>query len=472
MPYRLEPDRPLDDELRRVVTECLDEALRRLAALRNGGSTDPIEVAVHEIRKRCKEARGLGRLVRPVLGDAWAGFNAEVRDAAKELSTIRDAHALLGTIEDLTASVPATHADRLDAVRGHQEVLAAAATRGLDGADRRLALASGRLELARAMSQTWRLPDDVSAVAGGVHRTYRDGRAAWKAAGKDPGDEPVHEWRKRVKDLWYQTRLLEPADPDDLGTLVADLDDLSDLLGHDHDLAVLVEHLERAAGTDSMVDVDVDAAIELARGRQAGVRAEAFDLGGRLYEPKPKAFVARLAEPWTAAVAARAVRSGVATIERERKFLVAELPDLPDEGTHIRQGYLALDETVSVRVRDRAGKGRTLTVKGGSGRARTELEWEVAPEQFDAAWPLTEGRRIEKTRYVLPVEGGEAELDIFEGDLLGLVLVEVEFDSDDAMAGFDPPAWFGTEVTDDRRYTNAGLALDGLAPDMVARPET
>jgi adenylate cyclase len=52
------------------------------------------------------------------------------------------------------------------------------------------------------------------------------------------------------------------------------------------------------------------------------------------------------------------------------------------------------------------------------------------------------------------------------------VLVEVEFDSDEAMAGFDPPAWFGIEVTDDRRYTNAGLALDGLAPDMVARPAT
>ena len=472
MPYRLEPDRPLDDELRRVVTDCLDEALRRLAELRGGGSTDPIEVAVHEIRKRCKEARGLARLVRPALGDVWSGFNAEVRDAAKELSSIRDAHAVLGTIEDLRASVSAAHADRLDVVRGHQEVLAAAATLGLDGGDRRLALASGRLELARAISETWRLPDDVSAVAGGILRTYRDGRTARKAAENDPGDELVHEWRKRVKDLWYQARLLEPADPADLRSLVADLDDLSDLLGDDHDLAVLVEHLERAAGTDSMADVDVDGTIELARERQAGLRSEAFDLGSRLYEPKPKAFVTRLVEPWTDAIAARAERSGVATVERERKFLVAAMPDLPDEGTHIRQGYLALDGTVSVRVRDRAGKAPTLTVKGGSGPARTELEWEVEPEQFDAAWPLTEDPRIEKTRYALPIEGGEAELDIFDGDLVGLVLVEVEFDSDEAMADFDPPGWFGVEVTDDRRYTNAALAVDGLAPDMVARPAT
>lgn len=161
-----------------------------------------------------------------------------------------------------------------------------------------------------------------------------------------------------------------------------------------------------------------------------------------------------------------AQRDGEST-ERERTFLVAEMPELPDGGTRIRQGYLALDGTVSVRVRDRERNGRTLTVKGGEGAARTELEWDIDDDRFDAAWVLTEGRRIEKTRYVLPMEGGEAELDVFEGELSGLVVVEFEFDSDEAMGRFEPPGWFGDEVTDDPRYANAALASDGLEPDMV-----
>lgn len=59
---------------------------------------------------------------------------------------------------------------------------------------------------------------------------------------------------------------------------------------------------------------------------------------------------------------------------------------------------------------------------------------------------------------MIPLDGVEAELDVFSGTLAGLVLVEVEFSSDRAMVAFDPPGWFGTEVTDDRRYSNAALA--------------
>ncbi len=63
---------------------------------------------------------------------------------------------------------------------------------------------------------------------------------------------------------------------------------------------------------------------------------------------------------------------------------------------------------------------------------------------------------------MVPVDGVDAELDVFAGTLTGLVLVEVEFDADDAMAAFEPPAWFGAEVTDDDRYSNASLAVDGM----------
>lgn len=151
-------------------------------------------------------------------------------------------------------------------------------------------------------------------------------------------------------------------------------------------------------------------------------------------------------------------------MERERRWLVHRLPSDPGPGTPIRQGYLAHDGTVAVRVR-RRGDRHVATVKGGRGRTRTEVEWDLTPEQFDALWPLTSGRRLGKVRHEVPVEGGTAEVDVFEGDLEGLVLVEVEFDGDEPMAAFEAPRWFGPEVTDDPRYTNAALARDGLPDD-------
>lgn len=465
MAYRLEPSDPLDEELSRVAGECLDDALGRLEGL--GTESGSIESAVHEVRKRCKELRGLARLVRPALGEGYSTLNAEVRDAAKELSSIRDAHAVLGTIEDLQESLGAEQAEVLDPIRAHQTVQIEIATHDLHADDPRITQAAARLRLARELVGAWPLIDDVTILEEGLARTYRRGRKALKRARKHPSDESVHDWRKRVKYLWYHARLLEPADPDGLGPLVADLDELSDLLGDDHDLAVLVEQLEAGRGADALAGADIDGAIDLARERQAELRSAALDLGRRVYADAPPAFVERLIAPW------RAVGRG-GTVERERKFLVADMPDLPDAGSRIAQGYLALDGSVSVRVRDAKGKGRTLTIKGGAGSSRTELEWQIGQERFDAAWALTEGRRIDKTRYVVPVAGGgvdvEAEVDIFAGDLTGLVVVEVEFDSDDAMAAFDPPAWFGLEVTDDLRYTNASLAVDGLQPGMGPEP--
>ncbi len=155
------------------------------------------------------------------------------------------------------------------------------------------------------------------------------------------------------------------------------------------------------------------------------------------------------------------------TVERERKWLVDHLPDLPDDGVHMAQGYVAIDGMVSLRVRDAGSKGRTMTLKGGTGAVRTELEWAIAADEFDAAWALTGDRGVEKTRYRIDLGDHTAELDVFEGRLAGLVLVEVEFDDEASLDAFEAPGWFGREVTDDGRYTNAALATDGL-PDRPA----
>jgi adenylate cyclase len=151
-------------------------------------------------------------------------------------------------------------------------------------------------------------------------------------------------------------------------------------------------------------------------------------------------------------------------IEIERKFLVAEPPSDLERwpSTTIEQGYLAVaDDGTEVRVRRRDGDA-WLTVKAGGGRTRVEEEIAIGGDRFERLWPLTEGRRIEKTRYEIPAgEGLTIELDVYAGDLDGLVTAEVEFASEDAAQAFAAPDWLGPDVTDDARYKNQRLARDG-----------
>jgi adenylate cyclase len=152
-------------------------------------------------------------------------------------------------------------------------------------------------------------------------------------------------------------------------------------------------------------------------------------------------------------------------IEIERKFVVDKPPaDLARwPSTAIEQGYVAIaDDGTEVRVRRRAGRA-VLTVKSGGARTRVEEELEIEPERFERLWSLTDGRRIEKTRYEIAADDGATiELDVYGGALAGLLVAEVEFASESDADAFTAPDWFGREVTDDERYKNQRLARDGV----------
>lgn len=147
--------------------------------------------------------------------------------------------------------------------------------------------------------------------------------------------------------------------------------------------------------------------------------------------------------------------------EIERKFLVSEIPPEAGRGTPILQGYLPLTgDEAELRVRKK-GDATVLTVKRGHGLDRAEEEVALSAEAFDALWPLTDGRRIEKRRYEIPHEGATIELDEFGGELDGLLVAEVEFDSVEASERFEPPGWLERDVTDDPAYSNRALAERG-----------
>lgn len=152
-------------------------------------------------------------------------------------------------------------------------------------------------------------------------------------------------------------------------------------------------------------------------------------------------------------------------MEVERKFLVAQLPDLAATSrAAIRQGYVAVAEGGDeVRVRDRDG-ACTLTVKHGSGLVRGEVEVPISPALFSELWALTTRRRLEKLRHLVELDGVTAELDVFGEVLEGLVTVEVEFPDAGAATAWTPPAWFGADVTGDPRYRNQVLAAAQSPP--------
>jgi len=148
-------------------------------------------------------------------------------------------------------------------------------------------------------------------------------------------------------------------------------------------------------------------------------------------------------------------------VEIERKFLVDhpkwEEVDKPG-GTHYRQGYILANSgrTVRVRVSDTKAFLNLKSKSGSSNTSRAEYEYEI---------PLAEGLEIlekftrsgtEKIRYEIPFAGKVWEVDVFSGDNEGLIVAEIELESEDEP--FEKPDWVTIEVTDDGRYTNAALS--------------
>lgn len=150
--------------------------------------------------------------------------------------------------------------------------------------------------------------------------------------------------------------------------------------------------------------------------------------------------------------------------EIERKWALPSAPpgDVLGAGQRLRQGYLARDGDVEVRVRI-AASAATLTVKGGTGLSRVEVELAVTDDEHrEALWALTAGRRVEKVRHRVAVGDVTADVDVYQGALEGLCTVEVEFRSVEDAHAFAPPAWFGIEVTGEPRWANASLAQHGM----------
>ena len=147
-------------------------------------------------------------------------------------------------------------------------------------------------------------------------------------------------------------------------------------------------------------------------------------------------------------------------MEIERKFVPVRVPEDIGRFPQVKmvQGYLCTDPVVRVRQENDA---YVLTYKGAGLMAHEEYNLPLTEEAFLHLLEKCDGRIIRKTRYKMPVEGYPsltAELDVFSGELEGLVILEVEFSSIEEALTFNPPAWYGKDVTEDPAYHNSAIS--------------
>lgn len=294
--YRLLPGEPVSAGLKRVLTAGVDDAI---AQLRGEAGAEPPD-AIHEARKDIKKIRSALRLVRDAIGDdAWRRENDHYREVARELSGFRDAEVMVEALDELGERFGPSARDGFAALRKQLEEENRSAHE--DGSiERAMAEAAARLAAGRGRIETLPLKGDGWELIGpGVHRTYRRGRKRLLTVEEEASVTNLHELRKRVKDLWYQLRLIRDADKQMIGSVAEHAHDLSDHLGDDHDLALLRELVQRrrVAFADP---ADKRHLLEEIDQRRGELQFAAISLAKRIYAEKPKRFTKRLEKRWEA----------------------------------------------------------------------------------------------------------------------------------------------------------------------------
>ena len=296
--YRLTPGEPVPDEVRRVARGRIDHAIDEL----RGNTESSRAQAIHEARKDMKKLRALLRLVRGEIGDeVYAHENTCFRDTAAQLSGVRDADVMILTLADLEkryGELPGAARKLRPALVAHRFRISAGTTKPA------VQTAIDTLVEARERVDHWPLVSDgFEALEEGLWRSYRRGRKAFHAARELPSAEHMHEWRKRVKDLWYHVSLLEEAWRPVMSALSDEAHELSDRLGDEHDVSVLIEWAHRHASALNGSDPMLRGFEVIGASRRRELQEDAFGYGSRLYADKPSVFVGRIEGWWDATVA-------------------------------------------------------------------------------------------------------------------------------------------------------------------------
>jgi CHAD domain-containing protein len=272
-------------EIRDSVRQRLDKAVRALEK-RNA----PSDGAVHYARKQLKRARAGLRLLRDAVPKAsYSRENGALRDAARPLSLIRDARIMLDTLERARRNTPSRGGGLRRLRRALREERASVRREILQHAVHRKRIVRTLTRAGHRLARWRPRVDNRSALRASVKRLYRRGRKALARAETDPTVENLHEFRKQVKYLGLAMQTLAAIEASTRGKLAKRAEFIADRLGDDHDLAMLREKI--TALSPAMGKVPKALLTHMDR-RRRKLEKKAVKRGQRLYECKPKDFVA------------------------------------------------------------------------------------------------------------------------------------------------------------------------------------
>ncbi|MGC4082225.1 MAG: CHAD domain-containing protein [Vicinamibacterales bacterium] len=291
--YCLKPGHPVARDIRLIITRQLTRALPELDA--TGARVH--DHAIHEARRHLKKTMAVLRLVKPVLGHEYGDALTRMKVASRMLAPIADAEALVDSVDALGRHGTWTQLDRATIRAIRSWVLAR--ERRVDRkatVDDVLEKVKHLLTVEQRQVDSWTFRSrGFASIAPGLERSMRRATRAMERAAAHPTCVTYHVWRRRVKDLWFQVRLIERRCGYGLSGERRRLEALDDLLGQCHNLSLLQDALV----TDPPVSRDALArCLRSIRGRRTVLRRRALAAGRRLFSEKPRLFVRRVETLW------------------------------------------------------------------------------------------------------------------------------------------------------------------------------
>jgi CHAD domain-containing protein len=256
------------------------------AALDFLGSSKLSGSSIHGARQEIKRARAALRLLRESIDPGlFRVEDAALRRAAQQLTDVRDCEVVLRVFYRLRDSLKEER--RPPNLEPLHKLLLKEQRTAAEIA-RRESLASAKNPLMQVMERTraWPVANDLDLLTAAMQRTYRQGRARYRAAFESPADDRLHAWRGQVKYSAYQLEALGSLTPARMKKRLRRCAKLARLLGRDHDLLMLHRRLS-GAQLDAASRLRLDRAIECER---ADLQRRALELGKRLYRAKPRRF--------------------------------------------------------------------------------------------------------------------------------------------------------------------------------------
>ena len=292
MAFCVRPRESIADGLRRLAKKELASAREQLLRTRQPG-----DEAIHEARKSVKKVRAIVQLIETDDGRGIGGGKKRLRAANRALSHVRDADVMILTLQKLLDRWPHLLSEHtLARVRhqlsAHKDAVAQAAAREGSWSEVAEELRRGRAAVKRSSPAHRRF----GALAPGLRVTHKCGRKAMARALERQGDADFHEWRKQIKALWYDLRLIEGAGAR-IHRDVEALDRAETSLGDDHDAVVLCAYL---SGSQAFRDDSLEfrRLTQQAERYQQELRRKAIASTKAIYAAPTGAYVREVKRAW------------------------------------------------------------------------------------------------------------------------------------------------------------------------------